>query len=146
MGDLAHISAVKNRQSLLKHHLFFLSECFIKLELPSTFSFSLLFFYFTVQSECGTADVLDDINWGWCGPECAMHNETITWTKDVTFKMTVQYGNAVLVNGLKLYGILLVGISIIGLMIILVLAMGKIALQQKFTIINININSSHDEY
>ena len=58
--------------------------------------------------------------------------------------MTVQYGNAVLVNGLKLYGILLVGILIIGLMIILVVAMGKIA--QKFTLIHININSSHDEY
>ena len=28
---LAHISAVKNHQSLLKHHLVFLSECFIKL-------------------------------------------------------------------------------------------------------------------
>ena len=56
--------------------------------------------------------------------------------------LTIQYGNAVLVNGLKLYGILLVGIFTIGLMIIL----GKIALQQKFTIINININSSHDEY
>ena len=75
-----------------------------------------------------------------------MHNDTMTWTKDVTFKMTVQYGNAVLVNGLKLYGILLVSIFIIGLMIILVLAMGKIAVQQKFTIINININSSHEEY
>ena len=75
-----------------------------------------------------------------------MHEDTLTWTKDVTFKMTVQYGNAVLVNGLKLYGILLVGISIIGLMIILVLAMGKITVQQKFTIINLNINSSHDEY
>ena len=60
--------------------------------------------------------------------------------------LTVQYENTFLVNGLKLYGILLVGISITGLMIILVLAMGKIAVQQKFTIINININSSHDEY
>ena len=108
----------------------------------------LFYFYpfFSVQSECGTADVLDDINWGFCGPECAMHNETITWTKDVTFMLTVQYENTFLVNGLKLYGILLVGISITGLMIILVLAMGKIAVQQKFTIINININSSHDEY
>ena len=75
-----------------------------------------------------------------------MHNETITWTKDVTFKITLQYGNAVLVNGLKLYGILLVGISITGLMIILVLAMGKVAVQQIRTIININNNSSHDEH
>ena len=83
---------------------------------------------FTVQPECGTADVLVGINWGWCGPDCAMHNESITWTKDVTFKITVQYGNAVLFNGLKLFGILLVGICIIGLMIILVVAMGKIAL------------------
>ena len=75
-----------------------------------------------------------------------MHNESMTWTKDVTFMLTIQYGNAVLFNGLKLYGILLVSIFIIGLMIILVLAMGKILVQQKFTIINININSSHDEY
>ena len=80
---------------------------------------------FTVQPECGTADVLDDINWGWCGPDCAMHNESITWTKDVTFKITVQYDNALLFNGLKLYGILLLGICIIGLMIILVVAIGK---------------------
>ena len=57
-----------------------------------------------------------------------MHNETITWTKDVTFMLTIQYSNAVLFNGLKLFGILLVGICIIGLMIILVVAMGKIAL------------------
>ena len=75
-----------------------------------------------------------------------MHNETITWTKDVTFMLTIQYSNAVLFNGLKLYGILFVGIFIIGLMIILVPAMGKITVQLKFTKINININSSHDEY
>ena len=36
---LAHISAVKNHQSLLKHHLVFLSECVIKLELPATITF-----------------------------------------------------------------------------------------------------------
>ena len=75
-----------------------------------------------------------------------MHEDTFSWKKDVTFMLTIQYGNAVLVNGLKLYGILLIGISIIGLMIILVPSLGKIAVQQKFTIINININSSHDEY
>ena len=57
-----------------------------------------------------------------------MHEDTFTWKKDATFKMTVQYGNAVLFSGLKLYGILLVGICIIGLMIILVVAIGKIAL------------------
>ena len=56
----------------------------------------------------------------------------MTWTKDVMFKMPIQYGNAVLVNGLKLYGILLVDISIIGLMIILVPAMGKITVLPVF--------------
>ena len=57
-----------------------------------------------------------------------MNNETITWMKDDTFILTIQYSNAVLFNGLKLFGILLVGICITGLMIILVVAMGKIAL------------------
>ena len=73
-----------------------------------------------------------------------MHEDTFTWKKDATFKMTVQYGNAVLFSGLKMYGILLVGIFTIGLIIILVPSMGKITVQPKITIINININSSHD--
>ena len=63
--------------------------------------------------------------WGVCGPDCPRHEETLSWTTDQTFKMTVQYGNVVLLSGLELYGILLVSTFIIGLMIILVPAMGK---------------------
>ena len=78
-----------------------------------------------------------------------MHNETMTWTKDVMFKMPIQYGNAVLVNGLKLYGILLVSILTIGLMIILVLAMGKItvlpALNYKYIFILILVMMNFDK-
>ena len=85
--------------------------------------------------------------WGICGPDCPTHEETLTWTTDETFKMTLQYDNTLLKEGIELYGILLAGISICGLMIILVPATGK---RQYiiFTInkINIYINSSHDEF
>ena len=63
--------------------------------------------------------------WGFCSPNCSIHEETVTWNTDETFKMTLMYNNPVLFSGLELYGILLVGILILGLMIVLVPAMGK---------------------
>ena len=68
--------------------------------------------------------------WGYCGPDCPTHEETVTWTTDETFKMTLQYNNSVLFSGLELYGILLAGIFICGLMIVLVPVLGKITVQQ----------------
>ena len=73
-------------------------------------------------------------NVGNCGPDCPTHEETLTWTTDETFKMTLQYDNTLLKEGIELYGILLAGISICGLMIILVPVMGKITVQTIFTI------------
>ena len=114
------------------------------------------FDYYDIQTWCPTEVDKDGIfqgepidfydPWGNCGPDCPTHEETLSWTTDETFKMTVQYGNAVLSSGLKLYGILLVGSFICGLMIILVTATGKITVQPKFSIIYIHINSSNDEF
>ena len=72
--------------------------------------------------------------WDFCGPDCLTHEETVTWTTDETFKMTLQYDNRLLKEGIELYGILLAGISICGLMIIVVPVMGKITVQTIFTI------------
>ena len=63
--------------------------------------------------------------WGFCGPECATHQETQIWNADETFKMSLQYDHRVLLLGLELFGILLAGILISGLIIVLVPAIGK---------------------
>ena len=114
------------------------------------------FDYYDIQTWCATQVDKDGIfqgepidfydPWGNCGPDCPTHEETLSWTTDETFKMTVQYDKTALFGGLKLYGILLACIFIIGLMIILVPAMGNITVQPKFSIISININSSNDEF
>ena len=50
-------------------------------------------------------------NWGNCGPDCPTQEESLkpqfTWTKDDTFRMTLQYHNPVLWAGLEWYCILL---------------------------------------
>ena len=74
-----------------------------------------------------------------------MHEETMSWGKDETFKTTLLYDQTVLFSGLELYGILLAGISICGLMIILVPATGKITVQPIFTLNSVYNYSSHDE-
>ena len=65
------------------------------------------------------------VSWGWCGPDCATHNESISWSADETFKTTLQYDNSLMKFGLELYGVLFAGILICGLMIVLVLAAGR---------------------
>ena len=83
--------------------------------------------------------------WGYCGPDCPTHEETLAWNTDTTLKMTLQYDKTVLFSGLKLYGMLLAGILICGLTIVLLPALGKITVQSIFTMITVYINSSHDE-
>ena len=48
--------------------------------------------------------------WGYCHPlsdMCPKHEETLTWRRDETVKMTLQYNNPALWAGLELYGNLL---------------------------------------
>ena len=49
--------------------------------------------------------------WGWCSSDCPIHEQNwmkeVTWTKDETVKMTLQYNNPALWIGLEWYGILL---------------------------------------
>ena len=49
--------------------------------------------------------------WGWCSSDCPIHEQNwrkeVTWTKDETVKMTLQYYNPVLWAGLEFYGFLL---------------------------------------
>ena len=61
----------------------------------------------------------------------------LSWRKDETFKMTLQYDNTdALWTGLELYGNLLVGILIVGLILTTFIpAMGKIIVQSQVSII-----------
>ena len=63
--------------------------------------------------------------WGFCGPDCPTHEETLTWRKDETAKVTLQYSNSALWVGLDLYGSLLLGIFILGLILTTVPILGK---------------------
>ena len=66
--------------------------------------------------------------WGYCPADCRTHEETLTWIKDETVKMTLQYNNdkAVLWTGLEWYGKLLAGILAVTLILAtLLLATGK---------------------
>ena len=60
----------------------------------------------------GNGNVLD---WGYCGPDCLSHEQTMIWKVAETLKMTVQYDNSVTEIGMKVYGYLITGIFIIGL-------------------------------
>ena len=55
--------------------------------------------------------------WGFCGPDCLTHEETMTWKKDETVKVTLQYNNPAFLAGLELYGIILPWISFLGLIL-----------------------------
>ena len=72
-----------------------------------------------VQPWCSTRDVIGtDWHFGWCGPDCVMHEDTFTWRKDKTIKMTVQYNyNPALWAGLELYGNLLTGFLLYSLIL-----------------------------
>ena len=70
--------------------------------------------------------------WGICGPDCPIHEETMTWHTDRTFKMTLTYDYTILFIGLMLYGYLLAGILTCGLVIVLVPAIGKTTAQMLF--------------
>ena len=67
-------------------------------------------------------------SWGYCGPDCRSHEETVTWEKEESIKMTLQYDNSVnLRTWLKIYGYLLSGVVLVGLILtMLIPAMGKI--------------------
>ena len=54
---------------------------------------------------------------GYCAPECPLHEDTISWRKDETAKVTLQYFNPSLRAGLELYGIILPWIVILGLIL-----------------------------
>ena len=70
--------------------------------------------------------ILHDIGWtdpwGFCGPDCPTHEETLTWRKDETVKVTLQYYNPLLWTGLKFYGILFAGILLYSLILAAVLS------------------------
>lgn len=75
--------------------------------------------------------------WNFCGPDCVKHEDTLTWKKDETVKMTLQYDNPLLWTGLKWYGILLACILLYSLILTAVLsAIGTI-------IVIISYNSFH---
>ena len=68
-----------------------------------------------IQAWCATAVDEDRevwSKWGYCGPDCLTHEETLIWRKDETVKMTLQYktDTGVLWTGLEWYGKLLAGI------------------------------------
>ena len=87
----------------------------------------LLISYKNVQPLCSIGDVFDGSNWGWCGPDCAMHEDTMTWRKGETVKMSLQYYNTALWVGLKLYGSILPWISVLGMALTTVLPiLGKV--------------------
>ena len=66
----------------------------------------------------------------------SVHEDTFTWRKDKTVKMTVQYNyNPALWAGLELYGIILPWIVFIGLILTIILPItGKVTMQPGFTI------------
>ena len=74
--------------------------------------------------------------WGYCWhtsldtphiPDCPTHEETLTWRKDETVKMTLQYNNPALWTGLEWYGILLTCFLLYSLILTaLISAIGKI--------------------
>ena len=55
--------------------------------------------------------------WGFCGPDCPTHEETLTWSKDETVKVTLTYSNPALRIGLELYGAILLWIFVLGLIL-----------------------------
>ena len=74
--------------------------------------------------------------WGFCGPDCPTHEETLTWRKDETAKVTLQFSNSALWVGLELYGGVLPWIFILGLILTTVLPiLGKVIIKSEFPIV-----------
>ena len=48
---------------------------------------------------------------------CPAHDETLTWRKDETVKVTLTYSNPALRVGLELYGVILLWIFVLGLIL-----------------------------
>ena len=73
----------------------------------------------------GNQNNFDD-PWSYCHPLCPTHEETLTWRKDETVKMTLQYNNPALWTGLEWYGILLTCFLLYSLILTaLISAIGK---------------------
>ena len=65
-----------------------------------------------------------------------MHEDTMTWRKDETAKVTLQYSNSALWVGLELYGSILPWIFLLGLVLTtLPPILGKVIVQSHFPII-----------
>ena len=72
---------------------------------------------FNVQPWCSTGEVYDGLNWGWCDPDCVLHEDTFSWRKDKKIKMTLHYHTTdALWAGLKWYLWSLLPISFLGLL------------------------------
>ena len=88
----------------------------------------------------------DGNNWGFCDPDCPTHEESLTWRKDETFKMTLQYDNPLLWTGLEFYGILFAIILLYSLILTAVpSAIGTMIGTISHSIFQF-INSSHDDW
>ena len=87
-----------------------------------------------------------EVGWGWCDPDCPTHEETLTWRKDETAKVTLQYSNSALWVGLELYGSILPWIFLLGLVLAtLPPILGKVIVQSQFHIMFPSFNSSHED-
>ena len=77
--------------------------------------------------------------WGYCGPDCPTHEETMTWRKDKTIKMTLHYHDHTtdaLWAGLEWYLWSLLPISFLGLLFTTAMPiLGKVMVQSVFPII-----------
>ena len=72
--------------------------------------------------------------WGFCGPDCPTHEETLTWRKDETAKVTLQYSNSALWwVGVELYDSVVPWIVLLGLFLTTVPILGK-GIVHSFTI------------
>ena len=84
--------------------------------------------------------------WGFCGPDCLTHEETMTWKKDETVKVTLQYNNPAFRAGLELYGIILPWIVFLGLILTVILPMtGRVPVQSEIPYLFPIFNSSPDD-
>ena len=84
----------------------------------------------------GNPNDLED-PWGFCGPDCPTHEETLTWRKDETAKVTLQYSNSDPWVGLELYGSVIHWIVLLGLILTTVPILGK-GIVHRFTISTID--------
>ena len=94
---------------------------------------------FYVQPFCSTGEVYDGYNWGFCGPDCVLHEDTFSWRKDKKIKMTLHYHDHTtdaLLAGLKWYLWSLLPISFLGLLFTTIMPiLGIVMVQSVFPII-----------